>query len=298
MALRQVPGKAEDERRSLAAANKTRNGLSYPQRRIRNPMISNGRSRRPNVSRVYDALLGGKDAYEEDRRFAGELLDIVPDARAAAWANKNFVARAIRFAVKDAGIRQLVDIGCGLPSLWDTGRVARELEPEARVVYADNDPVVVSHARALLCGYPGSGAVDGDLRDPAGILDDPELQAVVDLREPVIILLTAVLHFIPDEDRPHRLAGMVKAAMAPGSVLVVSHGAGDGLDGETAKQVEKLYQEATAPAVLRSGEEIARFFDGLELVPPGLAGVASWRADPLPVSPGRTLVLGGAGRKP
>jgi SAM-dependent methyltransferase len=187
------------------------------------PVISNGWPRRPNVSRIYDWLLCGKDNYDDDRRLAGQLLALIPDARAAALANENFLARAVRFAVKDAGIRQVIDIGTGLPAMCNTGQVAREIEPDTRVVYVDSHPVVVSHARALLCGDPGVCAIEGDLRDPACILGHPGLRAVVDLREPIVILLTAVLHFVPDEDRPHRLVNALKAAMAPGSHLVISH---------------------------------------------------------------------------
>jgi len=260
-------------------------------------VISNGWPRRPNVSRVHDYLLGGKDNYEEDRRFAENLLAVVPDAQAAARANRHFLGRAVRFAVNEAGIRQVIDIGAGLPAMCDPGQVARELAPDTRVAYADNDPVVVSHARALLCGDPGVCAIQGDLCDAHAMLGHPELRAQIDFREPVVILLTAVLHFIPDEDQPYRLVEVVKAAMAPGSVLVISHAATDDLSADAVKQVEELYAQATAPAVPRSREEIARFFDGLELVPPGIVDAACWRAGPLPVRPGRALVLGGVGRK-
>lgn len=260
-------------------------------------MIGNGWPRRPNVSRVYDYLLGGKDNYEDDRCFAEHLLAVVPDAQAAARVNRHFLARALRFAVAEVGVRQVIDIGTGLPAMCYPGQVARELAPETRVVYADNDPVVVSHARALLCGDPGLCAIQGDLRDPRGILGHPELRAQIDLREPVVILLTAVLHFIPDEDQPYPLVDVVKAAMAPGSVVVISHATTDDLSPDAVKQVQELYAQATAPAVPRSREEIARFFDGLELVPPGIVDAACWRAGPLPARPGRALLLGGMARK-
>jgi SAM-dependent methyltransferase len=260
-------------------------------------VISNGWPRRPNVSRVYDNLLGGKDNYEDDRCFAEHLLAVVPDAQAAARVNRHFLARALRFAVAEVGVRQVIDIGTGLPAVCDPGQVARELAPATRVVYADNDPVVVSHARALLCGDPGVCAIQGDLRDPHGILGHPELRALIDLREPVVILLTAVLHFIPDEDQPYPLVDAVKAAMAPGSVVVISHATTDDLSPDAVKQVQELYAQATAPAVPRSREEIARFFDGLELVRPGIVDAACWRAGPLPARPGRALLLGGMARK-
>lgn len=260
-------------------------------------MIHNGGPRRPNVSRIYDHMLGGKDNYEDDRRFTEALLAVVPDAQAAARANRNFLARAVRFAVGEAGIRQLIDIGTGLPAISDPGEVARELAPGTRVVYADNDPVVLAHARALRCAGPGVCAIQGDLRDPPGILRHPDLRAQIDLRQPAAILLTAVLHFLPDEDEPYRLVNMLKAAMAPGSLLVISHATTDDLSADAVKQIEELYAQATAPAVPRAFAEIARFFDGMELVSPGLTDVACWRADPLPGLPVRTIVVGGVGRK-
>jgi hypothetical protein len=258
---------------------------------------SNG-SRTPNVARIHNYLLGGKDNYAEDRQVADCLLAVVPDARAAAWASRRFRARAVRFLAAEAGIRQFIDIGAGFPAAGNVHEVAQELEPLSRVMYVDNDPVVVSHARALLCTGPGAGAIEGDLRDPAAILDHPDVRAQVDLGRPVAVLLTAVLHFIPDEDSPHKLVEMVKAAMAPGSYLVISHATGEDIGPETAGQVRELYAQATAPAVLRSHAEIARFFGGLELVPPGIGNVAAWRPGASPAGPGRTIVLGGAGRKP
>jgi hypothetical protein len=147
-------------------------------------------------------------------------------------------------------------------------------------------PVAVSHERALPCGDPGACAIQGDLRDPHGILGHPELRAQIDLREPVVILLTAVLHFIPDEDQPYPLVDVVKAAMAPGSVVVISHATTNELSPHAVKQVQELYAQATAPAVPRSREEIARFFDSLELVRPGIVDAACW-----------ALLLGGMERK-
>ena len=144
-------------------------------------------SRTPNVARIHNFLLGGKDNYAEDRQVADCLLAVVPDARAAARANRHFLGRAVRFLAAEAGIRQFIDIGAGFPAAGNVHQVAQELEPLSRVVYVDNDPVVVSHARALLCTGPGVGAIEGDLRDPAGILDHPDVRAVVDLGEPVAV---------------------------------------------------------------------------------------------------------------
>ena len=259
-------------------------------------MTGNG-SRTPNVGRIYDALLGGKDNYAEDRQAASQLLAVVPDARAAAWANRRFVGRAVRFLAQDAGIGQFIDIGAGLPAPGNVHQVAREQGPLARVAYVDNDPVVVSHARALLCAAPGICAVEGDLRDPPGIVGHPDLAAVIDLGEPVAIVLGAVLHHIPDEDSPHKLVDLLMAAVAPGSYLVISHATDQDIGADAAGQVRELYVRASAPAVFRSRAEVAGFFEGLELVPPGIGSVADWHAGPGPAESGRTIVVGGVGRK-
>jgi hypothetical protein len=260
-------------------------------------MSHDGGSRRPDAGRIYNYLLGGKDNYADDRKAADQLLALVPDARAAARANRRFVGRAVRFLAAEAGIGQFIDIGAGLPAAGNVHQVAREQDPLARVVYVDNDPVVVSHARALLCTGPGMCAVEGDLRDPPGILGHPDVQAVIDLGAPVAIVLGAVLHFIPDEDSPYKLVDLLMAAVVPGSYLVISHATDQDIGAAAAGQVRELYAQASAPAVFRSPAEVAGFFEGLELVPPGVGNVAAWHAV-LPGAPGRTIVVGGVGRKP
>jgi hypothetical protein len=259
--------------------------------------MSGSGHRTPNVGRIYDALLGGKDNYADDRQAADQLLAVVPDARAAAWANRRFVGRAVRFLARDAGIRQFIDIGAGLPAPGNVHQVAQELDPLARVAYVDIDPVVVSHARALLCTAPGVCAVEGDLRDPAGIVGHPDVRAVIDLGAPVAVVLGAVLHHVPDEDSPHKLVEMLMAAVTPGSYLVLSHAADQDIGADAAGQVRELYAQASAPVVFRSLAEVAGFFEGLDLVPPGICDVAAWHAGLL-ASPGRVMVVGGVGRKP
>ena len=208
-------------------------------------MTSQDGPRRPDAGRIYNYLLGGKDNYSEDRQAASQLLAMVPDARAAAWANRRFLARTVRFLARDAGIRQFIDIGAGFPIAGNVHQVAQELEPQARVAYVDHDPVVVTHARALLCTAPGVCAFEGDLRDPQGIMGHPDLQAVIDLREPAAIMLGAVLHFIPDEDGPHKLVDLLMAAVVPGSYLVISHA--------TDQDNRRGYRRAGARAV-RTGQ--------------------------------------------
>ena len=261
-------------------------------------MTSHVGSRTPDVGRIYNYLLGGKDNYAEDRAAAGQLLAAVPEARAAAWANRRFVGRAVRFLAEDAGIGQFIDIGAGLPAPGNVHQVARELDPQAHVAYVDHDPVVISHARALLCTSPGICAVEGDLRDPAGILGHPDLLAVIDLGAPVAIVLGAVLHFILEEDSPHKLVEMLTAAVAPGSYLVISYATSEDLSADAVGQVQDLYAQASASAVFRSRTEVTAFFEGLELVAPGIGDVATWHADPAPGEPSRVIVVGGVGRKP
>ncbi|HEV2258183.1 MAG TPA: SAM-dependent methyltransferase [Streptosporangiaceae bacterium] len=261
-------------------------------------MTYDGGARRPDAGRIYNYLLGGKDNYAGERQVARELLTLVPDARAAARANRHFVGRAVRFLAHDAGIAQFIDIGAGLPAPGAVHQIAREQDPLARVAYVDNDPVVVSHARALLCTAPEVCAVEGDLRDPAGIVGHPDLRAVIDLDEPAAIVLGAVLHHVPDGDSPDKLVGMLMAAVAPGSYLVISHATGEDIGAEAAGQVRELYARASAPVVFRSRVEVARFFEGLELVPPGIGSVADWHTGPEPAKSSRTIVVGGVGRKP
>ncbi len=186
-------------------------------------MTDSSGSRRPDAGRIYNCLLGGKDNYGEDRESAERLLAAVPDARAAAWDSRRFLTRAVRFLVKDAGIRQFIDIGTGLPAMGNVHEVAHELAPDPRVAYVDNDPVVASHARALLCTAPNVCAIQGDLRDPSGILNDPVLQAQVDLREPAVCRVGRAA--LADRVRWHASAGTRPAGRSdsgrPGGKLTV-----------------------------------------------------------------------------
>jgi hypothetical protein len=255
-------------------------------------------SRTPDVGRIYDALLGGKDNYAEDWQAARRLIAAIPDVQAGARANRRFLGRAIRFLAGEGGIRQFIDIGAGLPTAGNSRAVAHEVAPDARVAYVDTDPVVIAHAQGLLGKFSEVCALLGDLRDPMSILDHPDLRAHIDLRQPTAILAAAVLHFIPDEQRPYQAVSILRAAMAPGSYLVLSHGTHDNLGPDALEKIQQVYAGASAPAVPRTQAGIARFFDGLEMVTPGLCDVAAWRPGPRPMRPARALVLGGIGRKP
>ena len=274
-----------------ATASDAATGTPVPAR----PHHPFGPPRVPNVGRIYDWLLGGKDNYQEDRDAGARLAAAIPDVRAGARENREFLGRAVRF-LAGQGIRQFIDIGPGLPTMGSTHQIVRQVAPAARVVYADIDPVVISHARNLLGGMTGVRAILGDIRDPAAILSHPDLRGHIDPGEPIGVLLVALLHFVPDADDPYRAVSHLKAAMAPGSYLVLSHGTSDNLDPDTAARLRDVYEGATAPAAPRTAADIAQFLDGLEVTGPGLCDVACWQAERRPAS--RVLFLGGAGKKP
>jgi SAM-dependent methyltransferase len=230
-----------------------------------------------NPARIYDYLLGGKDNYPADRQAAEAILAVAPQARQGAAENRAFLQRAIGY-LAEAGIRQFLDIGTGLPTRGNVHEVAKQVTPDARVAYVDNDPVVHTHASALLADNHTTVAVLADLRDPDAILDHPTVRAVVDLTRPVAVLLVAVLHFLPDHDDPARIVARLRQAMAPGSFLVISHATAD-FHPELAAKVTKIYRQASAPLVPRSRSQIQRLFDGFDLVEPGLVQPAAWRPD-------------------
>jgi hypothetical protein len=251
----------------------------------------------PNVARIYDYLLGGKDNYSADREAAVGLMRLIPDALAACRHNRHFLKSAVEFLAGEAGIRQFIDIGTGLPTQGNVHEIACGIDPDARVLYADYDPVVVSHAQALLASDKSVVAINGDLRRPDGILGSPELRALINLEEPVAVLLVAVLHFITDDENPYAIVGKLKAAMAPGSYLVLSHITADEVPCETSLRAQDVYQRATAPASPRSHAAITGFFHGLEILEPGVADVCAWRTGHQPLRTSRTLIYAGVAKK-
>jgi trans-aconitate methyltransferase len=251
----------------------------------------------PNVARIYDHLLGGKDNFDVDRQAAGRLLRAVPDAAVAARQNRDFLRRAVGFLAGGCGIEQFIDIGTGLPTRGNVHEIAQQFTPDARVLYVDNDPVVVTHAQALLADNATTVAINRDLRDADQILRHPALRALIDMDAPVAVLLVAVLHFVKDSDGAYEIVERLNGAMAPGSYLVVSHVTGDDLPAEATERARDLYEKSTAPGVARTRREIARFFDSLELVSPGVVNVSSWRANSAAPQPGRTIFYAGVGRK-
>jgi hypothetical protein len=251
----------------------------------------------PNVARVYDYLLGGKDNFAADRDAAASLLEAVPGAAVAARENRAFLGRAVRFLCQEAGIRQFLDLGAGLPAAGAVHEMVEGAVPPAQVVYADNDPMVLRHAESLIGGQMWAEAVHADLRQPRLLLAQPALQRLVNLAEPVAVLLVAVLHFLDDADDPYAVVDYLKDQIAPGSYVVISHVTADHIPLEAAVRARAAYASASAPGVTRSHAQIARFFGGLAMVAPGLVNISEWRPAHIGPVPGPTLIYAGIGRK-
>jgi hypothetical protein len=253
----------------------------------------------PNVARIYNCWLGGKDNFAADRRAASEILMIAPDAMVIALENRKFLQRAVRFLAGQAGIRQFIDIGTGLPAQGSVHEVAQGTGEDSRVVYVDYDPVVVSHAQALLADEKTVTAIRGDLRHAPDILSHPGLRKFIDFSQPVAVLLIAVLHFISDDEDPYGNVVELMDAMPPGSYLVISHATADFAPDEVSSEVRAIYDGATASIVPRTHAEVADFFKtaGLELIEPGVVGIGDWHRE-WGSRPGRTIIYGGAGKKP
>ncbi|MEO3809006.1 SAM-dependent methyltransferase [Sphaerisporangium sp. B11E5] len=231
----------------------------------------------PNAARMYDYFLGGKDNLPVDREAAQQVLRYVPEVPIGIRENRAFLQRAVRY-LAGQGIRQFLDIGAGLPTQRNVHQVAGEYAPGARTVYVDNDPQVLAHARALLQDSPLVLVVEGDLRDPGRIMDDPDVRAHLDFSQPIAVLLLAIVHFVPDSDDPVGIIARIKESLVPGSHLALSHVVIDERP-QAAPGVERVYQSASAPFVARMSDEVTPFFDGLELAEPGIVNLHEWRPD-------------------
>jgi hypothetical protein len=260
---------------------------------------------RPHPARVYDYLLGGKDNFEADRAAAQAGLQANPNSRVPPRENRAFLRRAVRYLARDAGITQFLDIGTGIPTSPNVHEIAQDADPRARVVYVDNDPIVLAHARALLTSGPAgkTAYIDADLRDVGTILRSPDLRQTLDLSRPVALLLIAVMHFIPDGDDPWGLAARLLAELPPGSYLALSHLTGD-FDPAAWAGVAAVYRRSGVTMQVRSLADVERFFAGLDVLDPGVVSLPRWRPDsrdigqPGPAADAAVSVYGGVGRKP
>lgn len=249
-------------------------------------------------ARIYNYLLGGKDHYAADRAASEELLKIYPDTAFNARANRAFLGRAVRYLAAEAGIRQFLDIGTGIPTAGNTHEIAQGIAPESRVVYVDYDPVVLAHARALLVSHAAGATeyIDADLRDTGTIL--ARAAELLDFTRPMAVTLIAILHAIPDTDDPHAIVGKLMAAVPSGSYLVVSHPGSDLFKRETLDGLKgTMSQMAHHELATRSREQVARFFEGTDLVDPGLVPLEEWRQEPGTGGTGTSAMWCGVGRK-
>jgi hypothetical protein len=252
----------------------------------------------PSAARIYDYLLGGKDHFAIDREAAEAVLAALPGLREGAKANRAFLGRAVRHLAAEAGIRQFLDIGTGIPTGGNTHEVAQEIAPESRIVYVDNDPMVLSHARALLTSAPAgkTAYLDADLRDTGQILN--QASATIDFSQPVAVMLIAILHFVPDEEALAAVSMLMRTA-APGSFLAIAHFARD-IEAESVGSAVAGASEVhgSGGVMPRSKDEVARFFEGLDLVDPGIVPFQDWRPDGEARTAGAVPGWAGVARKP
>ncbi len=258
---------------------------------------------RPNAARMYDYLLGGSHNFAADRAAAEQLMRVMPEAVPLARRNRDFLRRVVT-ALVAAGIRQFLDLGSGIPTVGNVHQVVQKTAPDGRVVYVEVEPVAAQHIRALVADRATVGVVQADLCDVDAVLGDPVTARVLDLGQPVAVLLLAVLHFVPDSADPYGVVARYRDRCAPGSTLAVSHGSQQH-QGERAlagmRRGEEVYQRTATPFVNRDHDAIARFFDGYRMLEPGLVPLPLWRPDSIDEAEfdaDHFPALGGVGRKP
>ncbi|CAL9347039.1 SAM-dependent methyltransferase [Streptomyces sp. enrichment culture] len=234
----------------------------------------------PSVSRMYDFYLGGSHNFEVDREAARKAMEFMPGLPKIMQANRAFMRRAVRFAAGE-GITQFLDIGSGIPTFGNVHEVAQAAEPAAHVVYVDHDPVAVAHSREVLRGNERADVVAADLLGPRDILESTEVARLIDLNRPVALLLVAILHFVEDADDPYAAVAELREALAPGSMLVLTHASYEGvpLPPERAEGAVDVYRNIRNPLIMRTREDIARFFEGYDMVEPGLVPMPRWRPE-------------------
>jgi SAM-dependent methyltransferase len=251
----------------------------------------------PSVARIYDYWLGGAHNFAVDREMSQKILSVVPHFRFAARANREFLFRAVRFMV-DAGIRQFLDLGSGIPTVGNVHEIAQKLAPETRVMYVDIDPVAVAHSQQILAGNELADAIQQDVRNPEDILDDSRTRAMLDFDQPIGVLMVAVLHYVADADDPYAIVSQLREALRPGSYLAIAHGTADEQPEETG-EAQRLTRQTRTPLRLRSRAEIVPLFKGLALVEPGVVWAPLWRQDDpaaIDAHPQRSVNYVGVGR--
>lgn len=234
---------------------------------------------RPSVARIWDWFLGGSHNFAIDREVARKTLELMPEGPQMARLSRAFLRRAVEYCVQ-AGITQFLDLGSGIPTVGNVHEVAQRATPEARVAYVDIDPVAVAHTRQILAGVEHTAAVQADLRNPAAVLAEPQIRALLDLDRPIALLMVMVLHFVPDADDPGAIITAYREALAPGSALVLAHGSRDteGMPTSHLHTARKMYEQSVSSVSLRSQDEVRALFDGFTLVEPGVTWVPEWRA--------------------
>ncbi|MCP2166143.1 SAM-dependent methyltransferase [Goodfellowiella coeruleoviolacea] len=240
---------------------------------------------RPSAARVYDYYLGGAHNFAADREFAHRAMAVMPDIAQVMRTYRAALHRAVWFLL-DQGIRQFLDLGSGIPTVGNVHEVAQRVDPAARVVYVDNEPVAVAHSRALLADNPNAAVIGADVRDPAAIFAAPETRRLLDLDRPLGVLMSAVLHFVPDSADPQGLVSQYRERMAPGSYLMISHATNDH-DFDQGPRVTQMYRRDSDPVTMRTRAQVSALFEGFELVSPGLVYLPLWRPDALEDVPER-----------
>ena len=269
-------------------------------------MRANLRTDKPTAARIYDYYLGGKDNFAVDRAAVNAMgPEVTGLLRDAAWENRRFLWRAVDYLARERGISQFIDVGSGLPTVRSTHEVAQDVNPDARVVYVDNDPIVISHGQALLTKNGNTAIVSADVRDPAGILEAPGTRELIDFGQPVGLLFVALFHFIlapghpmhvPGDPAPAEILAAFAERVAPGSCVVITHGTFEGVTPEDRAIIEGLYEGSASPGVFRSHEEITELFEGWRLVPPGIVRPWAWPQEDTS-SPRTSMLYGGVGVK-
>lgn len=234
---------------------------------------------RPSPARIYDYLLGGSHNFACDRELANQIVSAAPEIIPTAHANRAFLRRVTRFLAK-AGIRQFLDVGSGIPTVGNVHEIAQSIAPDAAVVYVDTDAIAVAHGAAILHGVARTGVIRGDLRQPHELLESETVRSLIDLSQPVALLLVAVLHFLPDDQEPQQAVAVLRDAVPSGSYLVISQNSPPEVASVESQTVLDLYTRNASPIGLRTREEIATFFGDWELVEPGIVPFPEWRPDP------------------